>query len=226
MIKPDDVSIGLPKGLGIEDKSGVQRPRNEMGQEQFFELMVAQLQNQDPLNPANSNEFFSQIAQFSTVSGIQDVQRSLSSLVGSLQSSQALQASTLVGRGVLVSGARATLAAGGTLAGAVDLASTTDRLRVTLLDPAGQPVRELDLGPQRAGLVHFQWDGRLDGGDPATPGSYVVRATTEVGGENVAAETLVASRVASVTLGRGGAGMQLNLEDGDSATLADVRELL
>ena len=73
-----------------------------LGQDEFLELMMTQLQNQDPLNPAESGEFLSQIAQFGTVNGITELQQSFSTLASSLQSNQALQASTMVGRSVLV----------------------------------------------------------------------------------------------------------------------------
>ena len=96
---------GLPPELaGLELKQPEKKANDELGQSEFLDLMIAQLQHQDPLNPADSGEFLGQLAQFGTVNGITELQNSFADLATSLQSSQALQASTLVGRNVLIPG--------------------------------------------------------------------------------------------------------------------------
>lgn len=155
----------LPPGLsnlGISSADLKNEDRQALGQDQFFDLMVAQLTNQDPLNPLESNEFIAQVAQFSTVNGIKQIQESIGELATSFQSGQALQASTMVGRDVLVPGARGVLHPGGKLSGAIDVASATGDLSISVLAPSGQVVRQLDLGPQPAGLARFSWDGLDD----------------------------------------------------------------
>ena len=127
-----DFSDFLPPGisnLGISSAEPKNEDRQELGQDQFFDLMVAQLTNQDPLNPLESNEFIAQVAQFSTVNGIKQVQESIGELATSFQSGQALQASTMVGRDVLVPGQRGVLHPGAMLSGAVDVASATGDLK-------------------------------------------------------------------------------------------------
>ncbi len=211
---------------GVDQTQQDEASRNEMGQEEFFELMVTQLQNQDPLNPADSNEFFSQVAQFSTVTGIQDMQASFEQMAETLQSSQALQASTLVGRDVLISGSDGLLATDGELSGAVDLAESTTDLALNFYDSTGQLVRQLSLGSQQSGLVEFTWDGLDDNGERALAGAYSVGASIVVDGSTYAADTLIANRVDSVTLGGGAAGMQLNLSTGGSVDLSQVKQIL
>ncbi len=199
---------------------------NSIGQDEFLKLMMTQLKNQDPMKPLESGEFLSQIAQFSTVSGIQDLQASFKTLSSSLYSNQALQASSLVGRTVLVPAASATLAAGGQVSGAVDLTASTSQLVVGVYDGTGQLVRRIPLGPQAAGQVSFNWDGLTDAGTVAAPGAYRVRAEAEVGGQNVAMDTLVSSKVESVVLGRQDGGIQLNLTGLGGVDFATVRQIM
>ena len=219
VLPPNIQQISSLPGSGAEK-------RKELGQEQFFELMVAQLQNQDPLKPLESNEFLSQVAQFSTVSGIGEMQQSIASLASSLQSGQALQASVLVGSDVLVPGTTATLETGGALKGSVEMTASSSLVRLDIVDAAGQTVRQLDLGPQSAGQVRFSWDGLKGDGSTAVPGVYQVRASALVDGSNQAMGTLIQQRVESVTLDSSPSGLTLNLKDLGPVSMADVREVL
>jgi len=226
MTKTTDLSASGYAGLGLSARTETTRGRTELGQTEFFELMVAQLKNQDPLKPLDSNEFLGQVAQFTTVRGIQDMQKSFADLAATLGSSQALQASTLVGREVLVPGSDGYLAATGALAGTVQLPESTRGLTVTVYDASGQVVRQIGLGAQAAGEIEFSWDGITAAGKRATPGLYSVSATVDVEGEKLVAETAVLARVESVTLGRGGSEMQLNLAGLGSVGLGGVRQIL
>jgi len=197
----------------------------KLGQEAFLELMMTQLKNQDPFKPMESGEFLSQIAQFSSVTGIQDLQSSFSTLSSSLTSNQALQASSLVGRTVLVPQQTALLGEGGSISGTVDLPSSTPELVLNIHDPSGQLVRRISLGQQADGQIPFAWDGRNDAGNPVPAGIYQVSATALVGGEPVAVEALTNARVDSVTLGRSGEGITLNLAGLGSLALSEVRQI-
>ena len=226
MTKPGDL---LPPGLehlGIGQQNQTEKPRNSLGQDEFFQLMVAQLTNQDPLKPLESNEFLGQVAQFSTVTGVQAMQEAIADLSASFQSSQALQASTMVGRDVLVSGNRALLGADGTLKAAADLPASTGSLSASIYDASGQLVRQLTLGAHEAGLVEFSWDGLTDAGQQAPAGPYTVAVTATFDDETHAIDSLVAARVESVTLGKAGTGMQLNLAGLGPVDTSQVRQLL
>lgn len=224
-----DIPEFLPPGLsnlGISSAELKKEDRQALGQDQFFDLMVAQLTNQDPLNPLESNEFIAQVAQFSTVSGIKQIQESIGELATSFQSGQALQASTMVGRDVLVPGERGVLHPGGMLSGAVDVASATGDLDISVLDPSGQTIRQFQLGAQPAGLARFSWDGLDDAGEAAPPGNYVIRATATIDDQTQALPTLMSARVESVTLSNQPGGLTLNLESLGPVNINDIRQLL
>ena len=99
------------------------------------------------------------MAQFGTVSGINDLNTAFNSMSAAFQSNQALQASTMVGRNVLVPGQSARLEEGGNISAAVDLAAPASRVVVSITDAQGQLVHRVDLGHQSAGLVNIEWDG-------------------------------------------------------------------
>ncbi|MDO9372742.1 MAG: flagellar hook assembly protein FlgD [Gammaproteobacteria bacterium] len=200
--------------------------KNKLGQEEFFKLMTAQLKNQDPTKPMDNAQFLSQIAQFSTVSGIQDLNTAFSQLAGNLSSDQALQGANLVGRGVLVPGSSSNIRTAGTgISGAADLTASTSNLALNIYDAGGQLVRRMDLGPQASGLVSFGWDGVTDSGEAAAPGSYSIQATAQIDGLTQAVDTLVDARVESVTLGKNGQGLSLNLIGLDPVALSTVRQI-
>ena len=197
---------------------------NALGQDQFLELMVAQLKNQDPTKPTDSSQFLGQIAQFGTVSGIQGLQKSFTQMASALQSNQALMASSLVGRAVMVPGSVGVLPQGGALSGSVNLPTSVSDLAVNITDGSGQLVRRLALGGQQAGDVSFSWDGLTDAGTPATPGRYQVTAQALIGGQTSAATTSINALVESVSLG-GTQGMLLNLAGLGSVALSDVKQI-
>ena len=199
--------------------------RKEMGQEQFLELMTAQFQNQDPFKPMESGDFLSQIAQFSTVEGIGDLNDSFSGLSQSLVSNQALQATNLVGRQVLAPTGVAALTQGGNIRGNVELPAASGEVVVNVYDQAGQVVRRLELGSQAAGPVAFQWDGLKNDGQFASPGSYFISAEASIDGQFESVETLLASEVRSVTLSNSG-GLLLDLDGIASLDFSEVRQIL
>lgn len=202
------------------------KPKDELGQSQFLKLMITQIKHQDPLNPADSGEFLSQLAQFGTVNGITELQSSFDAFASSLQSSQALQASTMVGRSVLLPGNVGLLEAGADLKGAVDLPASSANLRVIINDAAGQLVRQIDLGTQPAGIARFAWDGRSNSGDAVPTGTYGVSAQAFVDGKAVSQSTLIQSKVESVTLGKAGQDSSLNLRGLGTVSINDIREIL
>lgn len=208
-------------GLGLKPETS---KSNDLGQDQFLELMVAQLKNQDPTKPLESGEFLSQLAQFSSASGIQDMQASFSEMSASLRSNQALMASGLVGRTVLAAGDVSALPAGGSLEASLNLPASASNVVVTITDTAGQLVRRMELGPQAAGELPIAWDGVTDKGATADPGRYGIEAQAFSGTESYAVDTFVMSRVDSVTLG-GGQGMVLNLSGLGAVPVADVKQI-
>lgn len=196
-----------------------------IGQQEFLKLMTTQLQNQDPFKPMESGDFLTQIAQFSTVEGIGDLNKGFAELSQSLVSNQALQATNLVGRQVLAPTGVAALEQGGTIRGSVELPAASGDVVVNVYDQAGQVVRRLELGAQSSGPVAFQWDGLKNDGTFAAPGAYFVSTEASIDGQYESVETLLASEVRSVTLSNSG-GLLLDLNGIGSLDFKEVRQIL
>ena len=188
--------------------------------------MLTQIQNQDPLNPMESGDFLSQMAQFGTVNGVTELNKSFSTLATSLQSSQALQASTMVGNSVLVPSNRGELVAGGEVKAAIDLEQSTSNLSINILDVFGQTVRTVDLGSQAAGMTKFTWDGRDNNGQPVVPGNYTFQASSNVDNQAVAQPVYLYAKVDSVTLSKAGGEPLLNLNGIGSISISQVKEIM
>jgi flagellar basal-body rod modification protein FlgD len=203
---------------------------NAMGQTEFLELMMAQLENQDPLSPQDNTEFIAQLAQFSSVEGIQSMNSSVNSLVDSFKSSQALQASALVGRKVQIEGNAAMMKQGEGLSGALTLPEGTRDVQAFITDSTGQVIKEFDLtdyrqsdGSYPAGKVPFEWDGMDADGNPLPAGTYSISANANVNGNSTALASDMNVNVDSVTMGTGGQ-ITLNLAGYGSVGLSDVKE--
>lgn len=199
--------------------------RKELGQEDFLELMTTQLQNQDPLKPMENGDFLAQIAQFSTVEGIGDLNENFASLSDSLVSNQALQATNIVGRKVLAPTGVAALKQGDSVRGTVELPAASGEVVVNVYDQSGQVIRRLEMGSQPAGSVDFQWDGLKNDGTFATPGNYFISAEASIDGQFESVDSLLASEVRSVTLSNSG-GLLLDLDGIGSLDFNEVRQIL
>jgi flagellar basal-body rod modification protein FlgD len=225
-----DNPIGfLPAGLeslGIDRQRETAPKAGTLQQEQFLELMLTQLRNQDPLKPMESGEFLGDLAQFGTVSGIGELQESFSMLAASLQSSQALQASTMVGRKVLVERDAVRLDDQTVIPLALDLPQPASQVRVLVNDALGQTVRQISLGEHDRGLVNFTWDGLDDGGARALSGTYTIQAQGLFNGVAEAVSTFIQAPVESVTLSRDGQPPVLNLTDIGAVDLGSIKRVL
>ncbi len=215
----------------VFDELGLSRARNagsrstELGQKDFLKLMTTQLQNQDPFKPMENGDFIAQLAQFGTVSGIEDVRTELQNLSGSLVSNQAMQAAGMLGRDVLVPTNQAVLASGGTVNGAVDLPNSVAAMNIGVYSQNGQLVKSIGMGSQSPGMVTFSWDGLATDGSVAPPGRYEIRAEATNGGINSAYEVLLADTVQSVSLPSGGRSLTLELNGLGAVDFSQVRQI-
>ena len=207
-------------------KPADQGPSKELGQAEFFELMLAQLKNQDPTKPMDGQEYLGQLAQFSTVNGIQGLQQSFNQLSESLNSLHALQASSLVGRSVAIEGGSGYLGEANSMVGSVKVTDPVDELTVIVNDGSGQELRRLNLGPHSSGEVAFSWDGRDDAGVRVAPGVYDVRAEGRANSGLQVFATSTRDVVQSVSLGQAGRGMTLNLAGLGERDVSAIREIL
>ncbi|MEM7764361.1 MAG: flagellar hook assembly protein FlgD [Pseudomonadota bacterium] len=197
-----------------------------VGQTEFLELMLAQFENQDPFEPMENGEFLSQLAQFSTATGIEELQAAFADFSTTLTSDQALQAAGLVGNEVLV-GSELVRQNGeaSPIAGAVDLSRASGDVTVDVLDSAGQLVRRIELGTQAVGQADFRWDGRLENGDPAVAGVYQLSARVSRGGDVESVPTLIRARVDSVSLGAGASGVTINSDALGAFPFNSIRQI-
>jgi flagellar basal-body rod modification protein FlgD len=197
-----------------------------LGGTDFLTLMLAQLKNQDPTSPVDSNTFLSQLASLSEVQGITSLNTSFNALSSSLSSSQALQASSLLGHQALVNTSTATLAAGAPVTGAVNVPQTTSQVVLNISNSSGVLVSQINLGAQTAGLTSFSWNGMTSAGTQAPAGTYTLTAQyagATSGG--TAASTLVNGTVESVSMGAGTTGLTLNVAGIGSVPFSSVQQI-
>lgn len=213
--------------LGLTNTKEPDKKGNDtLGQAEFLELMTSQLKFQDPLKPLENGDFLGQMAQFGTVSGINQLNSAFNSMSASFQSNQALQASTLVGRKVLAPSDTAYLAEGEALAGSIDLLQPANRVIVLITDSAGQLVHQQDLGLQQTGLVDFTWDGLDQNGNQMPAGNYSIAAELHRSTEVSSGETFAVADVESVTLGKAGQDLTLSVTGLGNISLSQIRKIL
>jgi flagellar basal-body rod modification protein FlgD len=190
----------------------------------FLTLMTAQLQNQDPLNPTDSNAFLQQLSELSTVEGISQLNTSMTTLSNSMLSSQALSSASLVGQGILAPASSAYYTSGTPLTGAVQVPTGATNVVLSITNSAGALVDQLNVQAS-AGTQTFSWNGTGTNGQPMPSGTYGISAAAEVGGSNQAATTLINGTVTSVTLGAAGASPTLNTIQLGPVPLSSVQQI-
>lgn len=191
-------------------------------QDRFMTLLVTQMKNQDPLNPMDNAQVTSQMAQLSTVSGINKLNSTVESLMTSLQMGQSYQAANMIGHGVLVEGKTLTTDGEGGYFG-VELPVGADKLSIDIKDTSGNTIRTLDFGAQTAGSVPLIWDGHTNDGTIAANGTYQFDINATVGGQPVQATRLSFAEVKS--LSNSSNGVTLNLSNLSSVSTSEVKEI-
>lgn len=241
----DVTGAGALSQYDIAQKKPKENTSNELGKDDFLKLMIAQLNNQDPLEPQANAEFVAQLAQFSQVEGIQNMSEGFESLSSSYKSSQALQASSLVGGAVTIDGQQESLLSPGELVfGMTDVPSGANGMMLQITNSEGEMIESVPLGNQPAGELNFKWDGanlEVNGemadidydkfptdeeGNviPHEAGMYRFNVMGNVDGEQQSLGTHTSARVDSVTLGQDN-DLQLNLAGGGKITMADVKQI-
>ena len=236
MSNVNTVSNSVLSQLSSKNRYQDEQQDNELGQTAFLELMIAQLNNQDPLSPKENGEFIAQLAQFSSVEGLERLNSNFDDFASSFTSNQALQASSLVGRSVTVPSDTGVTDMNGVLSGIIDIPSASSNVSMQIFNENGQLVDEIALGAQSSQEMVFRWNGAqlelngelFDGYTPANgealpPGKYTINASATNGAENIALQTSVSANVNSVTLGNGGA-ITLNLAGIGPVSIEDVKQ--
>lgn len=193
------------------------------GQDRFLKLLVAQMQNQDPLNPMDNAEVTTQLAQLNTVNGIERLNKTLEQMAASSNAQQSLQAAMLIGREVLVAGDKLGFT-GEPVHFGIDLPQGVDSLTITITNASGQVVDSIETGSQPRGALALGWNGQDEAGEALPVGHYTVSATAKSGTATVTATPLIGATVESV--GSGVGGIELQLAGRGSFGLGDIKRFL
>lgn len=197
----------------------------ELTQEDFFSLLTKELAHQDPTKPVENSEMISQMTAFSTTNGVATLNDQFTSFASSMSSNQALQASSLVGRSVLVEENVFAMSEGQDIKGKLVTSEPASNVYIYVKNAAGEVVQTVPVGNVEAGSSGFTWDGLNSNGEPAAEGAYRFRIAGTINGEPVELEARTYRKVDSVTLAGAGGGVLLNLNGGSSMALSDVLEV-
>lgn len=216
------------KGAGVnaaaaDAKTAAGKGGVEESQDRFLKLLVTQMKNQDPLNPMDNAQVTSQMAQLSTVSGIDKLNSTLAALSSSMMATHSMQASSMIGHVVVVPGNRMELK-DGKAAGALDLVQPADSVTVQIKDAAGNVVRSMKMGSQQSGIVPVQWDGMNDANVAVADGNYQFSATAQLGAAKSSVNALAYGLVSGVKQKPEGAS--LTVEQLGDVSLDSVKQIL
>lgn len=197
---------------------------NDLGKDAFLRLLVAQLQNQDPTNPQENGEFIAQLAQFSQLEESQKMSQSFQQFSDAFQSTQHLQATSLVGRPVHVQSDTTFLGESNAVSVVADFPAPASSVGLSVHNSRGELVDFYDLGSQPSGRNEFIWTGR-DGNDQRfETGQYSFRLTASNGGETSDVPLYLSANVNSVTIEKNGS-LTLNLAGLGPRSMSDVIQI-
>ncbi len=198
---------------------------NELGQEDFLELLTVQLQNQDPFEPMDNGDFIAQMASFSTASGIGELQESFSDFAASINNNQLLQYSSLIDREVLINSNTGYYDGSNEMTASINVPATSSSLSVSIYSSNGALVDSMELGPQASGDLTFSWDGTNSDGNQLAPGQYRITAETTYAGTVTALDTNILAKVESVNMNSSSGTTTLNLQGLGSISSTSITEV-
>ncbi|BCX70049.1 MULTISPECIES: flagellar hook assembly protein FlgD [Pseudomonas] len=210
---------------GLASATNSATGNKSLGKDAFLQLLVTQLKNQNPLEPQDNGAFVAQLAQFSSLEGITTLNSTVSGIAGNYNSSQALQASSLVGRSVIAPGDKAVVDTAKSLNGTIAVPASADPVSLKITDTDGKVIRTINLGSQQAGNASFIWDGKNDAGEVAKAGTYTFNATATYDGKATSLVTNLPATVSSVTISQTGGELMLNLAGLGSIALSKVQTI-
>lgn len=216
--------------IGAPNQLAGRAPENStkgLGQRDFLKLMIAQVRNQDPMEPKTNGDFLAQLAQFSTNDGITKMQETIQQLAGSLSSTQALQATSLVGKKVLVPSDKINLGKESSAVFALNIPPDTDvQVTASIYSESNELIRTISLGKPAEGFSNYTWDGNNDAGERMPEGKYKIEVRGAVGGKEYGLNTLMAANVDSVSMMPGGQGVMVNVAGVGPMGLNDIRQII
>lgn len=200
-------------------------PKTTLGQSDFLQLMTTQMQNQDPFQPQSNTEMVAQMAQFSTVTGIQQLNTTATGIQTDIAQNRIATAANFVGKTVLVPGNTALADSTGAISGAIDLPSSASDVTVQVVRSTGAVAKTISLGANPAGLVGFSWDGTDANGNPVGDSSYTINATSTVGGTSAAANVDIYGPITSANVPSGTDAQTFTVGGAGTVNLTDIKAI-
>ena len=208
----------------VKDK-GTSKTKEEMGKQDFLTLFTAQLQNQNPLEPVKNEAFVAQLAQFSQLEALTNMQTSLDSFVTSMSGERMLNSASLIGKKVAMNDTPTLLTSGNSLDATIDLPSGASGLQVNVQDSQGRLVQELIAGPQLPGTMPFTWNGLDAAENPVPTGLYRLSATAVVNGQTTAVPVSTLSTVRAIATSPSDGSVSVEVDGGKTMLLKDVKRV-
>lgn len=204
---------------------GKSKSREEMGKQDFLTLFTAQLQNQNPLEPVKNEAFVAQLAQFSQLEALTNMQTSLDTFVTALSGERMLNSASLIGKKVAISDSLTQLTQGGTIDASIDLPEGAAGIQINVHDARGNLVQELIAGPQMPGTTPVQWDGKDAMGNPAPAGLYRLTAQAVINGNTSKVAVNALSTVKSIVTNPSDGSVSVEVDGGKTILLTDVKRV-
>jgi flagellar basal-body rod modification protein FlgD len=226
-INTNATSSSLLKNVSrYEDvKDQAKKTNEEMGKQEFLTLFTAQLQNQNPLEPVKNEAFVAQLAQFSQLEALTNMQTSLDGFVTSMSSERMLGSAALIGKKVAITDTPTQLTAGATMDATLDLPMGASGVQISVQDKQGRVVKNLIEGPQLPGSVTIQWNGKDSAENPVPTGLYSLSATAVVNGQTVKVPVSTLSTVRAISTNPADGSVSVEVDGGKTMLLSDVKRV-
>jgi flagellar basal-body rod modification protein FlgD len=227
MATPNVTSSSLLQNVSrYEDvKDAAKKTKEDMGKQEFLTLFTAQLQNQNPLEPVKNEAFVAQLAQFSQLEALTNMQGSLDKFVTSMSGERMLGSASLIGKKVAVTDTPTQLTKGGTIDGSIDLPMGASGIQVSVFDSQGRLVQELIAGPQLPGTTPISWNGKDAAENPVPSGLYRLSANAVVNGKNVPVPVSTLSTVRAISSNPTDGSVSVEVDGGKTMLLTDVKRV-
>jgi flagellar basal-body rod modification protein FlgD len=227
MATPNVASSSLLQNVSrYEDvKDAAKKTNEDMGKQEFLTLFTAQLQNQNPLEPVKNEAFVAQLAQFSQLEALTNMQGSLDNFVKSYSGERMLGSAALIGKKVSVTDTPTQLTTGGVIDGSIDLPMGASQVQLSVHDSQGRLVQELVAGPQLPGTAPVSWNGKDATDKPAPSGLYRLSATATVNGKSVPVPVSTLSTVRAISSNPADGSVSVEVDGGKTMLLTDVKRV-
>jgi flagellar basal-body rod modification protein FlgD len=206
-------------------KDQAKKTKEEMGKQEFLTLFTAQLQNQNPLEPVKNEAFVAQLAQFSQLEALTNMQTSLDGFVTSMSSERMLGSAALIGKKVAITDTPTQLTAGGSMEATLSLPMGASGVQITVNDAQGRLVKNMIEGPQTPGTMSLQWNGKDAAENPVPTGLYQLSATAVVNGQTVKVPVSTLSTVRAISTSPADGSVSVEVDGGKTMLLTDVKRV-